>query len=101
MISVPVSLSRRAQRPPRADAITSIAAAWASARRLNIENKKVLYVGDMTIDVNCARRAAVRMVAVATGSSSKKELKELKPWAFIDKMVMLRSIIMNNAKETT
>ena len=35
MISVPVSLSRRAQRPPRADAITSIAAAWASARRLS------------------------------------------------------------------
>jgi phosphoglycolate phosphatase len=72
---------------------------WAIAQRLKIDRSEVLYVGDMTIDVNCARRAGVRMVAVATGSSSKKELKDLKPWGFIDKMVMLRSIIMKNTKE--
>jgi len=48
---------------------------------------------DMTIDINCAHKARIRVVAVATGSSSKKELKELKPWGFIDKMVELKSII--------
>ena len=66
---------------------------WAIAKRLSFENEEVLYVGDMTIDVNCAHRAGVRMVAVSTGSSSKKELKELKPWRIIGKIVLLKSLI--------
>jgi phosphoglycolate phosphatase len=66
---------------------------WAIADRLDIDSKEVLYVGDMTIDVNCARRAGVRMVAVATGSSSKKELKYLNPWRIIVKINQLKSII--------
>lgn len=66
---------------------------WAIIRRLKIDRKEALYVGDMTIDVNCANRAGVRVVAVATGSNSKKELKDLKPWRIIDKMVELKSII--------
>lgn len=66
---------------------------WAIARRLGLGPQEVLYVGDMTIDVNCANRAGVRMVAVATGSSSKKELKDLKPWCIIDKMNHLKEII--------
>ena len=63
---------------------------WAIARRLNLDRIEVLYVGDMTIDVNCGHRAGVRVVAVTTGSSSKKELKDLKPWRIIDKMVKLK-----------
>ena len=66
---------------------------WAIAKRLNLKNEEALYVGDMTIDVNCARRAGIRMVAVSTGSSSKKELKDLKPWAFISKMSSLKAIV--------
>ena len=66
---------------------------WAIAKRLGLKLQEVLYVGDMTIDVNCARRAGMRMVAVATGSSSRKELKDLKPWRIIDKMIMLKAII--------
>jgi len=65
----------------------------AIAGRLNLEKKEVLYVGDMTIDVNCARRAGVRMVAVSTGSSSKKELKDLKPWRIVGKINQLKKII--------
>ena len=67
---------------------------WAIARRLSLDKSEVLYVGDMTIDVNCARRAGVRMVAVATGSSSKKELKDLKPWRIIGKISQLKKIII-------
>ena len=67
---------------------------WAIARRLGLEGQEVLYVGDMTIDINCARRAGVRMVAVATGSSSKKELKDLKPWRIISKINQLKEILM-------
>ena len=74
---------------------------WAIAKRLRLETAEVLYVGDMTIDVNCAHAAGIRAVAVATGSSSRKELKDLKPWAFIDKMVGLKSIITKKQKETS
>ncbi len=66
---------------------------WAIAKRLSLGAQEVLYVGDMTIDVNCAHRAGVRMVAVATGSSSKKELKDLKPWRIIGKMSQLKKIM--------
>jgi 2-phosphoglycolate phosphatase len=66
---------------------------WTIARRLGFKGQEVLYVGDMTIDVNCARRAGVRMAAVATGSNSKKELKDLKPWHIIGKMNQLKRII--------
>lgn len=66
---------------------------WAVARRLNVGKEEVLYVGDMTIDVNCAHRAGMRMVAVAGGSSSKKELKALKPWRIINKINQLKEIL--------
>jgi len=66
---------------------------WAIAKRLSLDQSEVLFVGDMTIDVNCAHRAGVRMVAVVTGSSSKKELKDLKPWRIISKMNQLKEIM--------
>ena len=72
---------------------------WAIARSLNVDRKEILYVGDMTIDVNCAHAAGMRVVAVTTGSSSKKELKDLKPWRIIDKMAMLKVIITEKIKE--
>jgi phosphoglycolate phosphatase len=84
----------RADRPkPYPDMLLAI------VKRLRFEKNEVLYVGDMTIDINCGHRAGIPVVAVSTGSSSKKELKDLKPWGFIDKMVKLKSIIMKNAKE--
>jgi len=67
---------------------------WTLAKKLGFDRLELLYVGDMTIDIKCAHAADVRVVAVATGSSSKKELKALKPWGFIDKMVGLK-LIMN------
>ena len=66
---------------------------WAIAKRLKVDKSQVLYVGDMTIDVKCAHAAGIRVVAVQTGSSSKKELKDLKPWAFMSKMSQLKSIM--------
>ncbi len=66
---------------------------WTIAKRLGSNRAEVLYVGDMTIDLRCARAAGIRMVAVATGSSSKKELKSLKPWRIIGRMSLLRKVI--------
>ncbi|MBF0570571.1 MAG: HAD family hydrolase [Candidatus Omnitrophica bacterium] len=74
---------------------------WAIAKRLNFNKSEVLYVGDMTIDVKCAHKAGVRMVAVATGSSFKKELKELKPWHIISRIDQLKKIISSSAREGT
>jgi phosphoglycolate phosphatase len=72
----------------------------AIAKRLGMDKPEILYVGDMTIDVNCGRRAGVRMVAVATGSNSKKELKELKPWQIIDKIAQLKAILKESVGKT-
>lgn len=66
---------------------------WAIAKCVGVNTSQVLYVGDMTIDVKCARAAGIRMLAVVTGSSSKKELKDLKPWRIIGKISQLKSII--------
>jgi phosphoglycolate phosphatase len=65
---------------------------WALASRFKVKKTEVLYVGDMTIDINCGRRAGIRVVAVATGSNSKKELKDLKPLAVIDKIGELKTM---------
>ena len=66
---------------------------WAIAKHLGFEPTEVLYVGDMTIDLQCARAAGIHMVAVTTGSSSKKELKSLKPWRIIGRMSLLKKVI--------
>ncbi|MBF0504222.1 MAG: HAD family hydrolase [Candidatus Omnitrophica bacterium] len=66
---------------------------WAITKRLGFDQAQALYVGDMTIDVRCAHAAGIRMVAVHTGSSSKKELKSLKPWRIISKMTQLKAIM--------
>jgi phosphoglycolate phosphatase len=66
---------------------------WAITKGLKLKKSEVLYVGDMTIDVNCGHKAGIRVVAVGTGSSLMKELKDLKPWAFIVKMIELKKIM--------
>jgi HAD superfamily hydrolase (TIGR01549 family) len=52
-----------------------------------------LYVGDMTIDVETGRRAAVKTVAVVTGSSRREELAALRPFAVVDRVLDLVPIL--------
>ncbi len=83
----------KAKRPkPYPDILETI------AKRLKIDKDDILYVGDMGIDVCCGREAGMRVVAVSTGSSSKKELKDLKPWAIIGRISQLREIIHRGVK---
>ena len=78
----------KAQRPkPHPDMLIEI------VRTLKVPKQDTLYVGDMTIDVNTGRRARIRTVAVATGSSTPAQLKQLKPWRVIDKMDCLRTML--------
>ncbi len=78
----------RVPRPkPAPDLVNTI------LRQLKVPRDQALYVGDMTIDVHTGRRARVRTIAVATGSSTVKELKALKPLRVINKITQLKSII--------
>jgi len=63
------------------------------AKRLNLQKKNIIYVGDMTIDVHTGRRAGIKTIAVVTGSSTRKELKALKPEAIIARISQLKALI--------
>ena len=47
--------------------------------RLNVPDEQALYVGDMTVDIQTARAAGVRVWAVPTGSEDWQTLKDAKP----------------------
>ncbi|HQP91226.1 MAG TPA: HAD family hydrolase [Candidatus Omnitrophota bacterium] len=49
------------------------------ARKMGLKKEFICYVGDMVIDVETGKRAGIDTIAVATGSSSIKELKKAKP----------------------
>lgn len=51
----------------------------AAIQRLGIPAAQVLYVGDMTVDVETARAAGVSVWCVATGSQERRLLEEAKP----------------------
>jgi phosphoglycolate phosphatase len=51
-----------------------------------------LYVGDMTVDIECGRGAGVFTVAVPTGSCTRAELKALKPDMMIERLSQLRGL---------
>ena len=53
----------------------------------------VVFVGDMAIDAQTARRAGVRAVSVITGSDTASELKKQKPWLLIKKITDLPRLI--------
>jgi phosphoglycolate phosphatase len=48
-------------------------------QRLGLPSDQVLYVGDMTVDIQTARSAGVRVWAVATGSEERRALEDAKP----------------------
>ena len=74
----------RAPRPkPYPDMLLAI------CKRLKIKKSEALFVGDMTIDVEAGRRAGIRTVAVATGSSTRSQLKALKPHRIITRISLI------------
>ncbi len=54
---------------------------------------QAVYVGDMSIDAQTARRAKVRAIIVTTGSSSKKEIQAEKPAAVIKNLNSLLQLL--------
>jgi 2-phosphoglycolate phosphatase len=52
-------------------------------KKLDISSGRTIYVGDMVIDIQAARRAGCSSVAVVTGSSTRAELAKEKPEAIL------------------
>lgn len=62
-------------------------------RKSAVSAKEALYVGDMTIDVLAGKRAGIKTIAVATGSSKRKDIARLKPDAIISNIFELQGLI--------
>lgn len=60
---------------------------------LKVSPAEALYIGDMYIDVRTGKAACVRTIAVATGSSSLKELKRERPLRLIRKISSLTELL--------
>lgn len=62
-------------------------------KKMKLIKAQAIFVGDMGIDVKTGKRAGIRTVAVATGSSTLSELKLLQPWQIISRIGKLKNII--------
>lgn len=63
-------------------------------KRLSIRPEEALFVGDMTVDVQAGNRARVKTVAVLTGSSTRQELKKLKPYKIVKHILEVDKLLM-------
>lgn len=59
----------------------------------SVSKKQTVYIGDMIVDVQAAKRAKVNSVAVLTGSSSEEEIKREKPNYIFKDVRYLKSIL--------
>jgi len=62
-------------------------------KKFSLTPDEVLYVGDMTVDVETGNNAGIRTIAVVTGSSTKEELASLKPFKIIDRVSRVAQIV--------
>jgi len=62
-------------------------------QRLKAGPQQTLYVGDMPIDAQAARRAGVKSVVVATGSASIRQLRLEKPYLVLRDLRGLKAIL--------
>ena len=62
-------------------------------QRLRVKITQSLYVGDMSIDAQAGKRAGVKTIIVATGSSTISEIKKANPQRVIRNLSSLISLI--------
>ncbi len=58
-----------------------------------LNSEETLYIGDMAVDVRAGRRAKVRTIAITTGSSTQKELREERPHWIIRRITELLKLL--------
>ncbi len=59
----------------------------------SVSKIQTVYVGDMIVDVQAAKRAKVKSIAVLTGSSSEEEIKKEKPNYIFKNVNYLKTIL--------
>jgi phosphoglycolate phosphatase-like HAD superfamily hydrolase len=62
-------------------------------RRLSVRPQETVYVGDMPIDAEAARRATIKAVIVTGGSGRIKEIRAEKPYRVIRNILTLRDML--------
>jgi len=60
---------------------------------LHFKPSQTIYVGDMAIDAQAARRAKIKGLIVTTGSSTKQEIKREKPYRIIHEIKELLDVL--------
>ena len=61
--------------------------------KLAVKKEEALYVGDMAIDVEAARNAGIKSIAVRGGSSTLSEIKKARPFKIIKNLAFLKSCL--------
>ena len=64
----------------------------AICKKLKVKKAQCIYIGDMTIDIQCGVSAGIKTIAVATGSNTKNELKESSPYKIINYISQLKQL---------
>ncbi len=62
-------------------------------KKLHIRPKNTVFIGDMAIDAQTARRAQVKTIIVTTGSSSKMEIRKETPFLIVDSLKKVRDVL--------
>ncbi len=62
-------------------------------KRFGVKKSQALYVGDMAIDAQAARRARIKAIIVTGGSSDNRQIKKEKPFKIIFKINKLLDLL--------
>lgn len=62
-------------------------------QRFSVKPSETLYIGDMTIDAQTAKRARLKAIIVTTGSSTEGEIREEKPFMIIQRLKEIKRIL--------
>jgi HAD superfamily hydrolase (TIGR01509 family) len=62
-------------------------------RKLSVTPQQTVYVGDMPIDAQAARRAGIKAVIVTTGSGTKKEIRRENPYLVTDGIISIKGVL--------
>jgi len=62
-------------------------------KKYHVSRKRILFIGDMTVDIDTGKNAKVRTCAVTYGFDSVDKLKKRKPDIMIDDLMELKDLI--------
>lgn len=65
----------------------------AIIKHFSLKKDRVLYAGDMTVDIKAGKNAGIDVVAIKGGSSSLTEIKKEKPFKIFKSVTQIKSIL--------